>query len=158
MKISNNRVIEVNDLLSRFFNHDHDGDSMIALAIHSEQARKDAMEYMFVKNKTEFTHTDELLIDFEHETIYSAYMLSYEALKENKKIEEVEKESNFNTLKELDQEMLDNINYNQFISLYNLFHKGGVPFSKFNGKPISFFEIIINKLLDSFDFEKKEVL
>ena len=155
MEVLNNRVIEVNDLLSRFFNHDHDGDSMIALAIHSKQARQDALNNMFVKKITEFIHMDELLIDYEHETIYSSYMLSYEARKEFNRLIKTEDHED---LKELNNETIESINYDQFISLYNLFYKGGIPIAKINGKPISFFELIINKILGTIDLENKEIL
>ena len=156
MKILDNRVIEVNDLISRFFNMDFDGDSMISLAVHSKQAREDAINHMFVKNIIEFDHADELLIDFEHETIYSAYMLSYEAKKEFEKL--IQEPENLKDLKELTPKILDEIGYNQFIKLYSLFHKAGIPYAKFNNKPVSYFEIIINKLLGTIDFKNKEML
>lgn len=78
MKIGKNRVIERSNMTSRFDNHDYDGDSIIAAALHSEQARYD-FQYAFVRNLVEFEHLDELLIDYEHEAIYSAYMLTYTA-------------------------------------------------------------------------------
>ena len=156
MQILDNRVIEVNDLLSRFFNHDHDGDSMIAISVHSKQARQDALNHMFVKNISEFIHMDELLIDYEHETIYASYMLSYEAKKEFDKL--IQDKENLEDLKELNEEVINSINYNQFISLYKLFHKGGIPFAKLNDKPISFFELIINKILGTIDLENKNLL
>ncbi len=156
MKVLDNRVIEVNDLISKFNNMDFDGDSMIELSLHSKQAREDALKYMFVKNLVEFEHTDELLIDYEHETIYASYMLSHEAKKEFDKLKDSDED--FKDLKELNQDLINEISFNTFISLYNLFHKSGVPFAKFNDKPVSYFEIIINKLLGTFDFEKKEML
>jgi len=78
MVIGSNQVMERSNLISRFTNEDFDGDSLIALALHSEQARED-FKYAYVKNIVEFEHMDELLIDYEHEAIYSAYMLTYKA-------------------------------------------------------------------------------
>jgi hypothetical protein len=81
MVIGSNQVMEKSNLTSRFDNHDYDGDSLIALALHSEEARED-FKYAYVKNLVEFEHLDELLIDYEHESIFSAYMLTLMA-KEN---------------------------------------------------------------------------
>jgi len=78
MIIGSNRVMERSNLVSRFTNEDHDGDSLIALALHSTQARED-FKYAYVKNLVEFEHMDELLVDLEHEAIYSAYMLTLKA-------------------------------------------------------------------------------
>jgi len=78
MIIGSNQVMEKSNLTSRFDNHDYDGDSLIALALHSEQARND-FKYAYVKNQIEFEHMDQLLIDYEHETIYSAFMLTTKA-------------------------------------------------------------------------------
>jgi hypothetical protein len=75
MVIGSNQVMEKSNLTARFDNHDYDGDSLIALALHSEQARDD-FKYAYVKNQIEFEHMDDLLIDYEHESIYSSYMLS----------------------------------------------------------------------------------
>lgn len=78
MVIGSNQVMERSNLISRFTNEDYDGDSLIALALHSEQARED-FKYAYVKNQVEFEHMDDLLIDYEHESIYSSYMLTLEA-------------------------------------------------------------------------------
>ena len=75
MIIGSNQVMERSNLISRFTNEDFDGDSLIALALHSEQARND-FKYAYVRNIVEFEHMDELLIDYEHESIFSAYMLT----------------------------------------------------------------------------------
>lgn len=75
MIIGSNQVMERSNLISRFTNEDYDGDSLIALALHSEQARED-FKYAYVRNQVEFEHMDELLIDYEHESIYSSYMLT----------------------------------------------------------------------------------
>jgi len=81
MVIGKNQVIEKSNLMSQFDNSDHDGDNVIAAAMHSKQARAD-FKYAFVKNLVEFEHMDKLLIDYEHESIYSAFMLTLRA-KEN---------------------------------------------------------------------------
>jgi len=78
MIIGANQVMERSNLISRFTNEDYDGDSLIALALHSEQARED-FKYAYVRNQIEFEHMDELLIDYEHESIYSSYMLTLKA-------------------------------------------------------------------------------
>jgi len=78
MIIGKNQVMEKSNLTARFDNHDYDGDSLIALALHSEQARDD-FKYAYVRNQVEFEHMDELLIDYEHESIYSSYMLTLKA-------------------------------------------------------------------------------
>jgi hypothetical protein len=79
MVIGNGQVIEKSNLTSRFDNSDHDGDSIIALALHSNQAKRD-IKFAHVHNNIEFDHMDELLIDYEHETIFSAYMLTSKAM------------------------------------------------------------------------------
>ncbi len=48
---------------------------MGVFALHSKQAKED-FKYAYVKNLTAFEHLDDLLIDYEHEAIYSAYMLT----------------------------------------------------------------------------------
>ena len=83
MIIGKGQVIEKSNLTSRFDNSDHDGDSIIALALHSNQAKED-FKYAFVKNNVEFEHMDELLIDYEHESIYAAYMLTYQSKEDEK--------------------------------------------------------------------------
>jgi hypothetical protein len=83
MIIGSNQVMERSNLVSRFTNEDFDGDSLIALGLHSAQAKQD-FKYAYVKNLVEFEHLDELLIDYEHEAIFSAYMLTLKA-KENTK-------------------------------------------------------------------------
>lgn len=75
MVIGSNQVMEKSNLTSRFDNHDYDGDSLIALALHSQQARDD-FKYAYAKNQIEFEHMDDLLIDYEHESIFSSYMLT----------------------------------------------------------------------------------
>jgi hypothetical protein len=75
MIIGSNQVMEKSNMTSRFDNSDHDGDSLIALALHSEEARND-FKYAFAKNLMEFEHMDELLIDYEHESIYASFMLT----------------------------------------------------------------------------------
>ena len=143
MKIQDNIVIEVNDLISKFNNMDFDGDSMIALSIHSEQARRD-FETLFVKNLIEFEHTNEMLIDYEHESIYSAYMLSLEAYKNFQEL--IKDEDNLKDLNELNNDIFESVNPGSYVKLYKLFKKGGVPFALFNGKPISFFELVEPKI------------
>jgi hypothetical protein len=83
MVVGSNQVIEKSNLTSRFDNHDYDGDSLILLGLHSNQAKRD-FKYTYVKNLVEFEHMDELLIDYEHEAIFSAYMFTLKA-KENVK-------------------------------------------------------------------------
>ncbi len=78
MIIGSNQVIEKSNLTSRFDNHDYDGDSISAFSLHSNQAKSD-FKHAYVKNLVEFEHLDELLIDYEHEAIYSAYMLTLKA-------------------------------------------------------------------------------
>ncbi len=78
MIIGSNQVIEKSNLTSKFDNHDYDGDSLGVFALHSNQAKHD-FKYAYVKNLTEFEHMDQLLIDYEHEAIYSAYMLTLKA-------------------------------------------------------------------------------
>ncbi len=91
MIIGSNQVMEKSNLTSRFDNHDYDGDSLIALALHSEEARED-FKYAYVKNQIEFEHMDDLLIDYEHESIFASYMLTTES----KKITNVEAINNAN--------------------------------------------------------------
>ncbi len=78
MVIGSNQVVEKSNLTSKFDNHDYDGDSLGIFSLHSEQAKAD-FKYAYVKNLTEFEHMDELLIDYEHESIYSSYMLTLKA-------------------------------------------------------------------------------
>jgi len=75
MIIGRNQVMEKSNLTSRFDNHDYDGDNLIALALHSEQAKAD-FKHAYVRNLVEFEHLDELLLDYEHESIFSSYMLT----------------------------------------------------------------------------------
>ncbi len=75
MVIGSNQVMEKSNLTSRFDNHDYDGDSLGVFSLHSNQAKYD-FKYAYVKNLTAFEHLDELLIDYEHEAIYSAYMMT----------------------------------------------------------------------------------
>ena len=82
MVIGSNQVMEKSNLTSRFDNHDYDGDSLGVFALHSKQAKED-FKYAYVKNLTEFEHLDDLLIDYEHEAIYSAYMLTLKAQEPN---------------------------------------------------------------------------
>jgi len=154
MEVLENRVIEVNDLISKFNNMDFDGDSMIALSIHSEQAKRD-FQKLFTKNLIEFEHTDELLIDYEHESIYAAYMLALEAFKSFNNIKENE---DLSDLKELTIEDLNNINPGSYVKLYKLMKKGGAPFYQFDGKVLTYFELIINRLLDTIDIENNKLL
>ena len=84
MIIGRNQVMEKSNLTSRFDNHDYDGDSLISLALHSKEARED-FKYAYVRNLIEFEHMDDLLIDYEHESIYSSYMLSMHAQENYKK-------------------------------------------------------------------------
>jgi len=78
MVIGSNQVMERSNLISRFTNEDFDGDSLICLGLHSTQAKRD-FKYAYVKNLVEFEHMDELLIDYEHEAIFAAYMLTLKA-------------------------------------------------------------------------------
>ncbi len=75
MIIGSNQVMEKSNMTSRFDNSDHDGDSLIALALHSSQAKED-FKYAYVRNLVEFEHMDELLMDYEHEAIYASFMLA----------------------------------------------------------------------------------
>lgn len=87
MIFDRNQVMEKSNLTSMMDNHDYDGDSLIAVALHSVQAKKDAFDYMHIRNLIEKDHSDELLIDYEHESIYSAYCLTINLPKEfNKEI------------------------------------------------------------------------
>ncbi len=79
--------MEKSNLTSKFDNHDYDGDSLGVFALHSNQAKED-FQYAYVKNLTEFEHLDELLIDYEHESIYSSYMLTLKASENIIKLEE----------------------------------------------------------------------
>ncbi len=88
MIIGSNQVVEKSNLTSRFDNHDYDGDSLGIFALHSNQAKHD-FKYAYVKNLTEFEHLDELLIDYEHESIYSAYMLTLKASENIQKTDQV---------------------------------------------------------------------
>ncbi len=87
MIIGSNQVMEKSNLTSKFDNHDYDGDSLGVFALHSNQAKED-FQYAYVKNLTEFEHLDELLIDYEHESIYSSYMLTLKASENLIKLEE----------------------------------------------------------------------
>jgi len=85
MEIRKNRVMEISNLTSAFHNHDYDGDNMVAGALHSIEARQD-FAHIFINNNIEFEQRDALLFDWEHESIYAAYMLtkrSYENLEKN---------------------------------------------------------------------------
>jgi len=88
MIIGSNQVMEKSNLTSRFDNSDYDGDSLIALALHSEQARSD-FKYAYARNLVEFEHMDELLIDYEHESIYSSYMLTKTSNENRVKTDEI---------------------------------------------------------------------
>ena len=94
MVVGSNQVMERSNLISRFTNEDYDGDSLIALALHSTQARDD-FKYAYVKNQIEFEHMDDLLVDYEHESIYSSYMLTVEA--DKTRVEDSTPLSLFNT-------------------------------------------------------------
>ncbi len=78
MVVGSNQVIERSNLTSKLDNSDYDGDSLAVFGLHSNQAKAD-FKYAYVKNMTEFEHMDQLLIDYEHEAIYSAYMLTLKA-------------------------------------------------------------------------------
>ncbi len=157
MKVKYNRVLEYNDLISQFQNADFDGDSEIGAGIHSEQAKQD-FGYMFVKNLIEFEHADRLLIDYEHESIFAAYMLSKVAREEK---EAILKEFTEEDLKELPylSDLDLSINYfDSFIRLNKSFKRGGLPFAKDSQNNIySFFEILVNLSL-GFDITKEEIL
>jgi len=125
MIIGSNQVMEKSNLTSRFDNHDYDGDSLIALALHSEQARDD-FKYAYARNQVEFEHMDELLIDYEHESIYSSFMLtkiayerSQEAGEEKNAIEQSLFETKF-TMKDIREWPGDTSNYNHFGELTNV--------------------------------------
>lgn len=73
MEIRKNRVMEISNLVSALHNLDYDGDNMIAGALHSEEAKHD-FAHIFVNNNIEFEQRDSLLFDWEHESIYAAFM------------------------------------------------------------------------------------
>jgi len=130
MIIGRNQVMEKSNLTSRFDNHDYDGDSLIALAIHSEQAKAD-FKYAFVKESIEFEHMDELLIDYEHESIFSSYMLTLASSKNH--IDNQITETLFDKIFSID-DFLSNINE---IRMY----------SDFNDAKLTTVEAAINKSL-----------
>jgi len=111
MEVKKNRVMEMPNLTSVLHNHDHDGDNMIASALHSVEAKQD-FNHMFVNNNIEFEQRDDLLFDFEYEAVYSAYMYTKvgqsranketcENIYEVKSFAELrERFFNFNTVKE----------------------------------------------------------
>jgi len=153
MEIKRNRVMEVNDLISRLFNFDFDGDTMAGYSIQSKQSLI-FFPKMFVKNLIEFEHMDELLIDYEHESIYSAFMLSKKAKENFDKL--IQDEENVKDLKELNDEIINDINANIFFTLNKSFFNGGIPFALYQNKPISFFELLINKILGTIEKDKNE--
>ena len=155
MEIKKNRVIEINDLVSAFFNADFDGDSMFNSSIHSKQAKQD-FSYMFIKNINEFDQTDKLLIDYEHVSIFAAYMLSKKAYESKELI----LENNFNNEDYEELKNIDEVNFNTkadiqslfntYINLNKSFKRGGIPLLKEDGEPnkiYSLFEILVNLAL-----------
>jgi hypothetical protein len=148
MVIKNNRVMEINDLISRFQNADFDGDSEIAAGMHSEQAKRD-FNRMFVKNLIEFEHMDELLVDYEHESIFGAYALSKEAYNNFEKFK-----TDPDEIKDFYQ-FIDELSIDAFISLNNSFKHGGIAF-KINNDIISLFELIVNKIFGIYEDQKNK--
>lgn len=149
MKILKNRVMEISSMVSTFFNHDYDGDSMIAIALHSEQARDD-FKFMFINNNIEFEHRDDLLITLEHEAIYSAYMITYLI----SKVKEAESQEilSFETYKEFKDQWFTFENLKN--SLYTPI-KINIKNSNITQHPIS---ILINVSLQNFDWTEDEPL
>jgi len=143
MKVKANRVMEINDLISQFQNADFDGDSEIGAGIHSEQAKQD-FPYMFVKNITEFEHADRLLIDYEHESIFSAYMLSKVAREEKEKLLQEITEEDINDIPNLSELDLSINYFDTFIRLNKSFKKGGLLIAKDNEYYYSLFEVLVN--------------
>jgi len=160
MEYKKNRVIELNDLVSAFFNADFDGDSMLSLSLHSKQAKRD-FAAMFIKNNIEFEHTDKLLIDYEHESIYGAFMLSkkaYENFNPQELIddfsqmdEEEKNQENIQTVERIYKE-LDPI---FLITMNKLMKYGGRPVM-IQGKILSYFEVIINQILDVYKIQSND--
>jgi len=132
MIIGNNQVMEVSNLTSRFDNSDFDGDSLIALALHSEEARED-FKYAYVRNLVEFEHMDELLIDYEHESIYSSYMLTLKAQidsnQDNNNLEDISLfDKNFNL-----EDIKNKPNFRFYVNDFN--------------RSMTIIEIVINQML-----------
>jgi hypothetical protein len=162
MEIRKNRVMEINDLISQFQNVDFDGDSEIAASLQSEEAKRD-FNYMFIKNLIEFDHKDELLVAYEHESIYGGYMISKKAKEERDKLlnnpEFMENLDIIETVEELN----GSISADNFIRLNKTFKHGGYLIKikdEDNEYIYSLFEILVNKILGIFkDFDDlKEIL
>jgi len=162
MEIKRNRVMEVNDLISQFNNMDFDGDSLITLAIHSEQAKED-LKYMFIRNLIEFDQADRLLIDFEHESIFSAYMFTHKAFNN---IDENQSEIDEWLLEDIMDPELDFVG--EVLKNIHLLNYGGlkVKIDNKNNDVLTVSEILINIALGIFEesdvpfytFEKYGVL
>lgn len=90
MKILNNMVMYFNSMNAQRFNADYDGDTFGVVAVHSEQAKKDALEYMTPMKNIVHERNNELLDVYEHEAIHAAFMLTFYGSKEykgNKRLE-----------------------------------------------------------------------
>ncbi len=74
------RVVGVNSQNAPMFNFDFDGDNVSVYGLSSKQAKRD-FHYGYVENSIEFEHNRNLIPSPEHESIYSAYMLSVMANK-----------------------------------------------------------------------------
>ena len=149
MEIKFNRVMELNDLISQFQNVDFDGDSEIVGSLQSNEAKRD-FSNMFIRNLIEFDHKDELLLDYEHESIYGAYMLSKKAYEEkNKLLKEIEEneEIEINEIESI-MDLDKNISADIFLRFNNaLYYGGSLIRFKDSDKIYSYFELLVNQVL-----------
>lgn len=83
-KLYNNRVVQVNTIVSTAFNFDFDGDTVSIYALHSEQTiKKDFYDaFLGSPGNIEFEHNNDLIPNPEHEAVYAAWALTNAAWKE----------------------------------------------------------------------------
>ena len=73
----NNKIMQVNTMVSQAFNFDFDGDAMTSFGLHSVQAIHDWYHaYLGNPNNIIFEHKDELIPAPEHESIYAFWALT----------------------------------------------------------------------------------
>lgn len=83
-KLYNNRVVQVNTIVSTAFNFDFDGDTVSLYALHSEQTTKKDFYDAFLGSASniEFEHNNDLIPNPEHEAVYAAWALTNAAWNE----------------------------------------------------------------------------
>jgi len=138
--------MELNNMVSVFYNFDHDGDNMVYGAVHSKQAKQEAHK-MHIKHSIEFEHKDSLLLDYEHEMIYSAYTLTKLAIDhyDPENNPEILKFKNYKDFRE---------NYFTFENLKNsLYQNLIIELPEYSGTMLT---ICINRSLQLLDFNEED--